>query len=161
MFGEKEIVGHTFIRIKNNKIVLPDFTGIEPQEELEATIDPYQRKILIMKQSEFDARLKLLASKIEDAIKEGRLTRQKSHTLELYLWAILPLHSRTITKKKEFTLFSNKPEDALELQQIRKLNFKDQVFAVGVGTHLEIYPSQEAYEEDIKEQTLKLEKNLK
>ena len=29
------------------------------------------------------------------------------------------------------------------------LNFKDEVFAVGVGTHLEIYPSEQAYQEDL------------
>ena len=46
-------------------------------------------------------------------------------------------------------LFSDKYEDSAEQRQIRRLNFKDEVFAVGVGTHLEIYPSEQAYQEDL------------
>lgn len=158
MFGEKEIVGHTIIRIKNNKIVIPDFTGVEANQELEATIDPYRRKILIMKKADFDSRLELLASKIEKAKKEGRLTRQEISNLEHYLWGILPLHTRLINKKKEFLLFSSKSEDTSEQKQIRQLNFQNQVFAVGVGTHLEIYPSEESYYEDINSKPNKLTK---
>lgn len=156
MFGEKEIVGQTIIRIKKNKIVIPEFTGVEPGEILYSTIDIYQKKILIMKEKDFLKRLKELEEKIEQG-RENRIINSETYrNLQRYIWGILCLHDRKITQKKEYMLFSNKFEDGPEQRQIRRLNFKDEVFAVGVKTHLEIYPSEAAYQEDIS-----LQKTLK
>lgn len=156
MFGEKEIVGQTIIRIKKNKIIIPEFTGVEPGEILYSTIDIYQKKILIMKEKDFLKRIKELEEKIEQG-RENRIINSETYrNLKRYIWGILCLHDRKITQKKEYMLFSNKFEDGPEQRQIRKLNFKDEVFAVGVKNHLEIYPSEESYQEDIS-----LQKTLK
>ena len=54
--------------------------------------------------------------------------------------------NRTITKKLEYQLFNRKPVAGLELKQLeRLLNLRDEVFAVGVGTTLEIYPDEQSY----------------
>lgn len=156
MFGEKEIVGQTIIRIKKNKIVIPEFTGVEPGEILYSTIDIHQKKILIMKEKDFLKRLYELDEKIEHGKETGLINSQTYRNLKRYIWGILCLHDRKITQRKEYMLFSNKFEDGPEQRQIRKLNFKDEVFAVGVETHLEIYPSESAYQEDIS-----LQKTLK
>ena len=149
MYGEKPVVGHTIIRIKNNKIVLPDYTHIETGETLYSTIDLHQRKIMIMNQKDFYKRLNDFKEKIEDGRKKRLISYQQYHNLQRYIWGILCLHERYINKKKEYMLFSDKYEDSAEQRQIRRLNFKDEVFAVGVGTHLEIYPSEQAYQEDL------------
>ena len=149
MYGEKPVVGHTIIRIKNNKIALPDFTHIEAGETLYSTIDLHQRKIMIMNEQDFYKRLNDFKEKIEDGRKKRLISYQQYHNLQRYIWGILCLHERYINKKKEYMLFSDKYEDSAEQRQIRRLNFKDEVFAVGVGTHLEIYPSEQAYQEDL------------
>lgn len=149
MYGEKPVVGHTIIRIKNNKIVLPDYTHVETGETLYSTIDLHQRKIMIMNQKDFYKRLNDFKEKIEDGRKKRLISYQQYHNLQRYIWGILCLHERYINKKKEYMLFSDKYEDSAEQRQIRRLNFKDEVFAVGVGTHLEIYPSEQAYQEDL------------
>lgn len=149
MFGEKPIVGHTIIRINNNRIILPESTHVEVGEILNSTIDLYQRKIMIMNEQDFYIRLNELKEKIEKGRQERRIDYQTYHNLQRYIWGMLCLHDRKINKKKEFMLFSSKYEDQAEQRQIRKLNFKDEVFAVGVGTHLEIYPSEQAYYDDL------------
>lgn len=149
MFGEKPIVGHTIIRIKNNRIVLPDFTHIEVGETLNSTIDLHQRKIMIMNELDFYKRLDDFKKRIEEGRKQGIISYSDYHNLQRYIWGILCLHERKINKRKEYMLFSDKYEDSAEQRHIRRLNFKDEVFAVGVGTHLEIYPSEEAYQEDL------------
>lgn len=145
MFGEKEIVGQTIIRVKKDRIKLPDFTGVEPGETLSATLDPHKTKIIILKTEEFEEKLDELAKKMKQARQLGHITYKQYHELQLYIWGILPLHDRLINKNKEFLLYSQKHEDQPEQAQIRKLNLKDEVFAVGVDHHLEIYPNEEAY----------------
>ena len=79
---------------------------------------------------------------------EGRLGYKEYHDLQRYFWGMLPLHERTITKKLEYQLFNRKPVAGLELKQLeRLLNLRDEVFAVGVGTTLEIYPDEQSYHE--------------
>ena len=46
MFGEKPIVGQTILRISKDRIILPSFTHTEAGDELSATFDPYQKKII-------------------------------------------------------------------------------------------------------------------
>jgi DNA-binding transcriptional regulator/RsmH inhibitor MraZ len=59
---------------------------------------------------------------------------------------MLPLHERILNKKLEYQLFNRKPVAVHELRQLERLsNLRDEVFAVGVGTTLEIYPDEQAY----------------
>ena len=48
MFGEKPIVGQTILRISKDRIILPSFTHAEPGDEVSATLDPYQKKIILL-----------------------------------------------------------------------------------------------------------------
>ena len=82
MYGEKPVVGHTIIRIKNNKIVLPDYTHIETGETLYSTIDLHQRKIMIMNQKDFYKRLNDFKEKIEDGRKKRLISYQQYHNLQ-------------------------------------------------------------------------------
>lgn len=164
MFGEKPIVGQTIIRIKKNRIVLPDFTGIEPGEKLSSTIDLRQKKIMIMQEKDLLSRLDMLNKEIELRRENGTISYRTYKNLQSYIWGVLCLHERKINKKKEYMLFSQKYEDIPEQRQIRKLNFKGEVFAVGVEKHLEIYPSEEAYHDYLvfqEEQKRKLTKESK
>ena len=98
MFGEKPIVGQTIIRIKSDRIILPEFTHVEAGDLVSATLDPYQKKVILLQEKEL----------------------------------------------------------------IERLNLRDEVFAVGVGTTLELYPSEQAYEEyQIMEEERKLKKQPK
>ena len=147
MFGEKPIVGQTILRISKDRIVLPPFTYAEPGEEISATLDPYQKKIILLKEKDLIDRLNTLHEKMLKAREEGRLRGKDFHDLQRYFWGILPLHERKISQRLEYQLFNRKPVAAHELRQIQRLNLRDEVFAVGVGTTLELYPSEEAYHE--------------
>lgn len=147
MFGEKPIVGQTIIRIKNDRIILPKFTHVEAGEEVSATIDPFQRKIILLQEKELLERLETLHKKMNLAKEEKRLSYSEYQDLQRYIWGILPLHERRITQKLEYQLFNRKPVASCELRQIQKLNLRDEVFAVGVGTTLELYPSEQSYYE--------------
>lgn len=162
MFGEKPIVGQTIIRIKSDRIILPEFTHVEAGDEVSATLDPYQKKIILLQEKELIERLNTLHEKMKLARTEGRLSYKDYHDLQRYFWGMLPLHERTITKKLEYQLYNRKPVAGCELRQLQRLNLRDEVFAVGVGTTLELYPSEEAYHEYRKmEETRKLAKQNK
>lgn len=147
MFGEKPIVGQTIIRIKSDRIILPSFTHVEAGDEVSATLDPYQKKIILLQEKELIERLNTLHEKMKLARAEGRLGYSDYHDLQRYFWGMLPLHERIINKKLEYQLFNRKPVAGCELLQLQRLNLRDEVFAVGVGTTLELYPSEEAYHE--------------
>lgn len=149
MFGEKTIEEQSIIPIKNNKIVLPKSTGIEVGETIYSTIDLYQRKIILMNKKDFYQRLNELKQKLDLGRQQGTISYSRYIELQRYIWGILCLHEREINKKREYMLFSNKYEDSAEQRHIRRLNFQDKVFAIGVGTRLEIYPSEQAYQEDL------------
>lgn len=147
MFGEKEIVGQTIIRIENNRIVLPPFTYAEPGEEISAMLDPYQKKLLLMKEKVLIAKIMEYDKLLDDKRKEGVLSYQEYHKFKRYFWGILPFHTRTIDQKCRYLLFSKDPSEALDMDLLRRLNLKEQVFAVGTGNALEIYPSENSYHE--------------
>ena len=148
MFGEKPIVGQTILRISKDRIILPSFTHAEPGDEVSATLDPYQKKIILLQEKELIERLNTLHEKMKLAYQEGRLKAKDYHDLQRYFWGMLPLHERTLNKKLEYQLFNRKPVASFELKQLeRLLNLRDEVFAVGVGTTLEIYPDEQAYHE--------------
>lgn len=150
MFGEKPIVGQTIIRIKKDRIILPSFTYAEPGDKISATFDAYQKKIILLQEKELYERLSILHKKIQQAYLEKRIDYQERQKLERYFWGILSLHERTITSKLEYQLFNRKSYAISELSRVQKLNLKDEVFAVGVGTTLELYPSEEIYYEELK-----------
>lgn len=146
MFGEKPIVGQTILRISKDRIILPSFTHAEPGDEVSATLDPYQKKIILLQERELIERLNTLHEKMKLAYQEGRLKAKDYHDLQRYFWGMLPLHERTLNKKLEYQLFNRKPVASFELRQLeRLLNLRDEVFAVGVGTTLEIYPDEQSY----------------
>ncbi len=146
MFGEKPIVGQTILRISKDRIILPSFTHAEPGDEVSATLDPYQKKIILLQEKELIERLNTLHEKMKLAREEGRLKAKDYHDLQRYFWGMLPLHERTLNKKLEYQLFNRKPVASFELRQLeRLLNLRDEVFAVGVGTTLEIYPDEQSY----------------
>lgn len=162
MFGEKPIVGQTIIRIKSDRIILPEFTHVEAGDLVSATLDPYQKKVILLQEKELIERLNTLHEKMQLARSEGRLAYKDYYELQRYFWGMLPLHERTITKKLEYQLFNRKPVAGCELRQLQRLNLRDEVFAVGVGTTLELYPSEQAYEEyQIMEEERKLKKQPK
>ncbi len=162
MFGEKPIVGQTIIRIKSDRIILPEFTHVEAGDLVSATLDPYQKKVILLQEKELIERLNTLHEKMQLARSEGRLGYKDYYELQRYFWGMLPLHERTITKKLEYQLFNRKPVAGCELRQLQRLNLRDEVFAVGVGTTLELYPSEQAYEEyQIMEEERKLKKQPK
>ena len=92
------------------------------------------------------------------AYQEGRLKAKDYHDLQRYFWGMLPLHERIISKKLEYQLFNRKPVASCELRQIQRLNLRDEVFAVGVVTTLEIYPDEQAYHDY---QTMEEERRLR
>jgi DNA-binding transcriptional regulator/RsmH inhibitor MraZ len=148
MFGEKPIVGQTILRINKDRIILPSFTHAEPGDEISATLDIHQKKIILLQEKELIERLTTLHEKMKVARTEGRLGYQDYHNLQRYIFGMLPLHERILNKKLEYQLFNRKPVAVHELRQLeRLLNLRDEVFAVGVGTTLEIYPDEQAYHE--------------
>lgn len=147
MFGEKPIVGQTILRISKDRIVLPSFTYAEPGEEISATLDPYQKKIILLKEKDLIERLNTLHEKMLKAREEGRLGYKDFHELQRYFWGMLPLHERVLNKKLEYLLFNRKPVAGFELRQLQRLILRDEVFAVGTGNALELYPSEQAYHE--------------
>ena len=146
MFGEKPMDNEkAIIGINNDKIILPSFTNAEPGDKVSATLDPYQKKIILLQERELIERLNILHGKMQLAYQEGRLKAKDYHDLQRYFWGMLPLHERTLNKKLEYQLFNRKPVASLELKQIQRITFGESVFAVGVCTTLEIYPDEQSY----------------
>lgn len=150
MFGEKEIVGQTILTLKKDKIILPDFTYAEPGEEIHIMLDPYQKKLMLMQREELLRMLYKYADKIEKARKEGRIGYTEYHNCQRYIWGILPLRERILNKKLEFQIFSQKKDEEPNMRQLRRLNLKNEIFAVGTGKQLHLYPSEESYKEELK-----------
>lgn len=147
MFGDKPIVGQTILRIKKDRIILPSFTHVEAGDIVSGTIDPYKKKIILLQEKELIERLTILQKKLEQARKEGRINPVEYRNIQRYYWGILPLHDRRITKKLEYQIFNRRSVATYELREVQKLNLRDEVFAVGVGTTLEIYPDENSYHE--------------
>jgi hypothetical protein len=64
MFGEKPIVGQTILRINKDRIILPSFTHVEAGDEVSATFDVYQKKIILLQEKELIERLNTLLKEI-------------------------------------------------------------------------------------------------
>lgn len=147
MFGDKPIVGQTILRIKKDRIILPSFTHVEAGDKVSGTIDPYKKKIILLQEKELIERLTILQKKLEQARKEGRINPVEYRNIQRYYWGRLPLHERKINQKLEYQLFNRRPVATYELREIQQLNLRDEVFAVGVGTTLELYPDEQSYHE--------------
>ena len=146
MFGENPIVGQTILRIgKDDRITIPSFTGVEPGEEISSMIDPYYEKLILIREKEMIERLKEYMAKIDAYRQEHKMSYSDYHRMQLYIWAILPQAEKKVNQKSQFLLYSKRKENSYDVKELRKLNFRDEVFAVGVGHTLEIYPSEEAY----------------
>lgn len=146
MFGENPIVGQTMLRIsKDDRITIPSFTGVEPGEELCSMIDPYYEKLILIREKEMIERLQGYMAKIDAYRKEKGMSYDEYHRMQIYIWAILPQAEKSVNQKLQFLLYSKRKENSYDVKELRKLNFKDQIFAVGVGHTLELYPSEEAY----------------
>ena len=84
MFGEKPIVGQTIIRIKSDRIILPEFTHVEAGDLVSATLDPYQKKVILLQEKELIERLNTLHEKMQLARSEGRLGYKDYYELQRY-----------------------------------------------------------------------------
>ncbi len=69
-------------------------------------------------------------------LEEGQITRHQLINFRRYFYGILSFYPEKVDKQRRLHL---------EERVFRDLNFKDQVFAIGVDQHLEIYPNEEAY----------------
>ena len=101
----------------------------------------------VLKTKELIERLTILQKKLEQARKEGRINPVEYRNIQRYYWGRLPLHERKINQKLEYQLFNRRPVATYELREIQQLNLRDEVFAVGVGTTLELYPDEQSYHE--------------
>ncbi len=140
MFGEKEIVGHTILTISKNRITIPSFTGVEIGEQINPMYDIRKKKLLLMKVSEFEAKLEHFEKTITELRSEGTISYQKLLNYRRYVYGILSFYAEEVDHQRRIHL---------EPRIIRDLNFGDKVFAVGKGQMLAIYPNQEAYQEDL------------
>ncbi len=147
MFADKPIVGQTILRVTNDRIILPSFSFVEAGDLVSATLDPYQKKIILLQEKELIERLNILHEKLRIARTEGRLGYKEYHDLQRYFWGMLPLHERTINKRLEYQLYNRKQVASFELRQLQRLNLRDEIFAVGRGTTLELYPDEKTYQE--------------
>ena len=147
MFADKQIVGQTILRVSNDRIILPSFSYVEAGDLVSATLDPYQKKIILLQEKELIERLNILHEKMKMARTEGRLGYEEYHNLQRYFWGMLPLHERTINKRLEYQLYNRKPVASFELRQLQRLSLRDEIFAVGRGTTLELYPDEKTYQE--------------
>ena len=151
MFGEKEIVGHTIAQIKNGKIILPNWTSSEPGEEICAMLDPYQKRIMLMKEQELLRTIYSYMDLADEARRQGKITYTEHLNYQRYFFGILPLRERKLNKKIEYQIFSKNKDEDLNMKRLRRLNLKDKVYLVGAGKQLHIYPSEEQYHEYQKE----------
>lgn len=146
-FGTSAIIVQKTISIINDRIILPKETKAQPGEEICAMLDPYQKKIMLMKEEELLNTIHRYMAVVEEARQQRKITYAEYLNYQRYFYGILPLRERTITKKREYQIFSKKEDEVLIMRRLQKLNFKDSVFAIGVDTHLELYPSEKSYKE--------------
>lgn len=146
-FGTSAIIVQKTISIINDRIILPKETGAQPGDEICAMLDPYQKKIMLINEEELLKTIHVYMKLVDEARRLRKITDAEHLNYQRYFYGILPLRERIINKKREYQIFSNKEDEESNMRHLRKLNFKDTVFAIGVGTHLELYPSEESYQE--------------
>lgn len=146
-FGTSTIIVQKTISIINDRIILPKETGAQPGEEICAMLDPYQKKIMLMKEEELLKTIHRYMDIVEKYRQQRKITYAEYLNYQRYFYGILPLRERIITKKREYQIFSKKEDEIFNMRRLQKLNFRDSVFAIGVATHLELYPSEESYKE--------------
>ena len=136
MFGEKEIVGKTIIRVNKNRIIIPKFTGVEIGEELQPMYDIKKQKLLLLKVEEYNEKIANFEKRLQELRDSGEIDYQKVLNHRRYVYGILSFYAEKVDSQRRIHL---------EERIFRDLNFGNTVFAVGVEKHLEIYPSEEKY----------------
>ena len=115
-------------------------------------IDPYYEKLILIREKEMIERLKEYMNRIDKYREEYGMTRFRYHWYQMFIWGILPQAEKKVNKNSQFLLYSKRKENSPDVKELKKLNFKDEIFAVGVGHTLELYPSEEAYHLSLKKQ---------
>ncbi len=136
MFGEKQIVGHTILRVSKNRIVVPQFTGVEIGEEITPMYDIKKKKLLLIKAQEYQEKQEKFEKAIKEMYEEGKITYHQLINFRRYFYGILSFYPEKVDNQRRLHL---------EQRIFRDLNLKNEVFAVGVDNHLEISPDEETY----------------
>ena len=92
MFADKQIVGQTILRVSNDRIILPSFSHVESGDLVSATLDPYQKKIILLQEKELievDEKYIINPETIqmdEIWINVDKFTSERSESVENHTW---------------------------------------------------------------------------
>ena len=118
MFGDKELVGLYELKLNNNRFKLPNFTCVEPKEEL--YYFKYIKYICLMNEAKLNSITNIILSKVN-----------KDYNYDYYRKYIRNLFAKLM----DFEIVNSKKEILLPKKWIDEFNFKDRVFIEGNIDH--------------------------
>ena len=151
MFGEKTIIGERVVSVLKNRITLPNFTGAEIGEEVQAqfvtTFDEEEQKnrvhhLNIYSVYDFNKRLNSIDESLREAYASKRISYQQYNNYRRYFYGFLSFMPERVDNQRRVHL---------EPRIITNLNINKTAFIVGVQRHLELYPNFEPYNQTLKE----------
>lgn len=153
MFGEDKIVGSSILKIDKNRIILPRYTKAEVGEAINMMYDLRLRKLLLLKQEDMQKRIDLFEEGLRKLSAIEQYDLKKCRQIRRIFFAKICVPEEIVKPGYRFHL----PNSA-----ISNLNLTDNLFAIGVENHLELYKDYDSYmkifeeEEKVKNETRKI-----
>lgn len=142
MFGEKEIIGESTIKVNRGRIIVPKFTYGEIDDDLLIMFGLMKNKLII---GQAENMMKLLEEvekeMIELGVKQGQERFMFIRRARRFLYGQRCITEEKIDKQKRILI----PKNAIE-----ELNFGSQVFVIGNQNRLDIYKDEESYKKTLK-----------
>lgn len=137
MFGENEIIGQTTIKVNKRRIVLPEFTFREPDDELLLMYGLLKEKLIIGHIVSMEIKL----NQIEEALISSNYKKDENKLKRIRDIRRLLYGSRCI----EETKIDQQKRILIPKKVIETLDFEKEVFAVGHEDRLDIYKDEATY----------------
>lgn len=141
MFGDNITNFSQEVSVNNNKITIPKITGVESEDTISFIYDLKRTKLLLYSVKELEESLNHTNEKLKEKRLTHQITEKKYRRYIRFLLNKLYLDDKKCDSKMRVKL----PSKAIE-----HFNITDKVYMVGKDTHLELFPSKEVYDEEVK-----------
>lgn len=142
MFGEKNIIGESTIKVNKGRIIVPKFTYGEVDDNVLLMFSLMKNRLII---GQTDSMIKLLEKvekeMIELGVNQGQPEFTYARKVRRFLYATRCITEEKIDQQRRILI----PKNVME-----ELNFGSQVFVVGNQNRLDIYQNEEVYKKTLK-----------
>ena len=144
MFGANEIIGEKAIKIDNkHRIIIPAFTGVEPNEELVLQLNMLENILFIYGKDEFYKKSKLFEQTLKEQSRRLGMSLPDLRKIQRLYYSKLSFMPEKVDREKRIII----PEKV-----ISSLELTDRVFVIGKNHHIELCKNRDIYEQIISEE---------